>query len=101
MRRLVYSLIAVALLFTTNVVSAQTPLLRTVARGFTMDELDITTVKLQCPAGYMPTGFSLTLGRNFDQYEQISRDLVDKNGAVLTRETLTSTSQLDGGGYSI
>src|SRR5262249_39563595 len=73
---------------------------QTVARGFTMAEGDTVSYKLQCPAGSIPTGYSLTLGRTFDQYQQLSRELIDRNGGAVDRQNITSAAQIDGGGYS-
>lgn len=77
------------------------PFARAIARGFIMNEGDTTSFKLQCPPGYIPTGYSLTLGRTFDQYQQLTRELIDKNGAAVDRQTLSSAAQIDGGGYSV
>ena len=43
-------------------------LTRSIARGFTMAEQETVNFKLQCPSGYIPTGYSFTIGRTFDQY---------------------------------
>src|SRR4051794_32193689 len=102
MRRLFVLLLALLAMISTNVALAQSaPLTRTIARGFTMAEQETVDFKLQCPSGYIPTGYSFTIGRTFDQYQQVSRELIDRNGAVVDRQALTNINQIDGGGYSV
>jgi hypothetical protein len=76
-------------------------LLRSVANAFTMAEGESVDFRLQCPAGYIPVNYSLTLGRPFDQYQQISRDLISRTGGAVDRQNISNASQIEGGGYSV
>src|SRR5262245_29109096 len=96
----VFLLLAIGIV--SNAAQAQSvPFVRPVARAFVMAEGDQVDLKLQCPAGYIPIEYSLTLGRPFDQYQQLSRDLISRTGAAMDRQSLTNAAQIDGGGYAI
>jgi hypothetical protein len=102
MKRLLMLLVAVVpVVLADSAIAQSSALTRSIARGFTMAEQETVNFKLQCPSGYIPTGYSFTIGRTFDQYQQLSRELIDRNGAALDRQALTSAAQIDGGGYFV
>ncbi|MEO7158766.1 MAG: hypothetical protein ABI039_14465 [Vicinamibacterales bacterium] len=77
------------------------PLLRAVAKHVPMPTFDVIDYKLQCPAGYIPSGYSATPQYPFDVNEDQYRLFVDRNGSVIDKKTVSSAAQLDGAGYSL
>lgn len=100
-RPIVVSLLLAAAAFAEPAQAQSLPFVRSVARAFTMAEGDTVTFRLLCPAGYTPINYSLTLGRPFDQYQQLSRELITSSGGAVDRQNVTSAAQIDGGGYSV
>ena len=77
------------------------PLLRTVATHVQFPvEYGSATYSLQCPAGYVPTGFSSAPAYQFDINVEVWRDMVDSGKAVVDRRTVTSAAALDGAGFA-
>jgi hypothetical protein len=63
---------------------------------------EVQNFTLQCPAGYIPTAYSITPAHDDDDFfAEVGRQLIDSNKTALDRSALTSTAQLDGGGYVV
>ena len=77
------------------------PLLRAVAKHVPMPTFDLVGYKLQCPAGYVPNGYSATPQYPYDVNEDQYRLFIDRNGSVVDKNTVSSVAQLDGAGYSL
>lgn len=77
------------------------PLMRTIASHVYVDHDAQTDYKLQCPAGYIPVGYSYK--RQYQGYidVELRRNLVDRASTVLNRNALSGTVSLDGGGYAV
>jgi hypothetical protein len=77
------------------------PLIRMIASHVYVDHDSQTDYKLSCPVGYIATGYSYK--RQYASYDdtELHRNLVDRTNAVLNRNTLSDTAQLDGGGYAV
>src|SRR5689334_14473808 len=71
---------------------------RIVAKHVPMDIYEIVHYDLQCPPGYVPVAYSVSPQYSYDDDEEQSRDLVDRNGAVLTRDAIANEAQIDGAG---
>jgi hypothetical protein len=57
--------------------------------------------KPQCPAGYIPAGYSIASSNSYDIYQEVGRDLIDGSTSTVNRNGPVSAAQLDGGGYSL
>lgn len=77
------------------------PLVRVAARHIPLPTFDITDFQLQCPPGYVPNGYSATPQYPYDVNEDQFRLFIDRSGATVDKNTLSSAAQLDGAGYSI
>jgi hypothetical protein len=77
------------------------PLVRTIASHFIMLANDQLGYRLQCPGGYIPTGYALSPQYPYDWNTEMTRDLIDSNKATINRTALSSASPLMGGGYSV
>ena len=81
---------------------AQTqPLLRAAAKHVPLPTFDSADFKLQCPGGYIPTSYSEIVQFPFDVNEEQYRLIIDKGGASVDKNSLSSAAQIDGGGYSL
>jgi hypothetical protein len=85
-----------------NLAGAQSlPLVRTVARHVSMQDFEVTNFKYQCPGGYIPISYSFTPRFPYDLWEQRDFTLTDRSGSGVTRSSISSAAQIDGGGYSV
>src|SRR5262245_14124586 len=84
-----------------GVAPAQAPLMRAMVKHVAQPEFDAATFRYQCPTGHIPTVFSFTPRMPYEQWVENDRSLVDRNGVKQNRNTLTSASQIDGGGLSL
>src|SRR6187455_2636667 len=84
-----------------GVTLAQSPLLRTVATHLLFpSEYGTATYSVQCPVGYVPTGFSNAPAYRFDINVDLARDMIDSNKAVIDRRAVTSVATVNGAGFS-
>ena len=77
------------------------PLIRVIAKHVGMPEFETATYKYQCPAGHIPVAYSFTPRMPYEMYLENDRSLIDKNGTKVSRNSLSSLGQLDGGGLSV
>ena len=101
MRWIVVSLFVLTIGFCASAMPQSTPLIRTIASRVVVDHDAQVDYKLQCPAGYIPTGYSYQPQFASDLNEERSRILIDRSNAVINRNLLSSAAQLDGGGYIV
>jgi hypothetical protein len=93
------------LAFTQPVHAQSTPLLRIVAthavlRPSDAHDNDEQRYKVQCPAGHVPTRYSVIPAHGDEGfYEEVSSNIVDRSSATLDRNALSSIDELNGGGY--
>ena len=101
--RYALAMVAVVLLGTsfTHSANAQSPLVRTVARHVTMQDFEVDDFKYQCPAGYMPISYSFTPQYPYDLWEERDRTLIDRSGSGVSKTSLSSAAQIDGGGVAL
>ena len=102
MRLSIVSLILFTGAFSNPSLAQSAPFVRTIASHVAVFEQ--VRFKLQCPAGYIPTGYSLTPQNPYYYYTNSdvgTRDLIDSSNAPINRNTLSSAAQLDGGGYAV
>lgn len=77
------------------------PLVRTIAKHVEMQQFETATYTYQCPTGYIPIAYSfITRSPNSDSYLETDRSLIDKAGAKLSRSSMSSLEQIDGGGLT-
>jgi hypothetical protein len=101
MRSLVLSLVVLIGALPHAALAQAQPLIRAVAKHVPMPTFDLVDYKLQCPAGYVPNGYSATPQYPFDINEDQFRLFIDRNGSVVDKSTVSSVGQLDGAGYSL
>ncbi len=77
------------------------PLVRAIARHMPLPTYDTVDYTLQCPAGYIPNGYSATPQYPYDVNEDQFRLFIDPKGATINKATLATGAQMDGGGYSL
>src|SRR5262249_11979228 len=84
-----------------RVTLAQSGPLRIVAWHLSFpSEYGVAGYNLQCPAGYVPTGYSAAPAYRFDINVEQFRDMVDSNKAVIDRRSVPRAAVLDGAGFS-
>ena len=87
--------------FSESALAQSTPLLRTIATHQTAQLGGLVSYTLKCPAGYIPTNYSVIRQYQFDVYSELDRNLVDRNNTAINRSSLSNTIAIDGGGYSV
>jgi len=82
-------------------VFAQTPLVRVVANHLAWLYSTEVTATTKCPTGYFPITYVETPQFSFDFDTVYRRDLVNSNGGIVPRATLSSATSLMAGGVTI
>jgi hypothetical protein len=63
---------------------------------------EVQDFTLQCPAGYIPTDYSISPAHDDDDFfAEAGRQLIGSNKLAVDRNALTSTAQISGGGYIV
>ena len=70
-----------------------------VSQSGTVAKAQSATVKVQCPAGYLPTGYSM-VPRHDEQVIDLGHPYLDNHGNPVDLATLPDPSVLIGGGFS-
>src|SRR5262245_30256552 len=101
MRHVILLLVLFAGLTPGVALAQSAPLLRTVATHVQFPvEYGTATYSLQCPAGYVPTGFSSAPATRTDNNVEVWRDMIDGGKAVVDRRSVASAAALDGAGFA-
>src|SRR5438270_4579602 len=101
MRWMILLLLAMIGALSQSAIAQTQPLLHAIAKHVPMPTFDVVDYKLPCPAGYVPNGYSHTAQYPYDVNEDQFRLLVDGNGAVIDKNTVSSAAQLAGAAYSL
>jgi hypothetical protein len=88
--------------FSTTVVAQPAgPYVRAISSHLVIESFDSLTWETQCPAGYLPLGYTIIRGHDYDEDEVQVYDLVDANAVPVSRDSVSSATQITGGGFAV